>query len=177
MIWSRAMATKAKMAKEHPQVNQHRADPGRPKSSEARLEEFIDKYTPEIAALMRACRAKMQAMVPGAVELVYDNYNALVIGFGPSERASEAPLSIAAYPWWVNLFFLDGVGLPDPKKILKGNGKVVRNITVKDAGELDRPEVRALIKEALKRTFPRIDPKQENRLVIRAVSAKQRPRK
>lgn len=162
MVSSRAMATKAKRAK----------DP-----AEERLEKFIDKYTAKIAELMRECRAKMQAMVPGAVELVYDNYNALVIGFGPSERASEAPLSIAAYPRWVNLYFLDGVGLPDPKKILKGAGKVVRNITVKDAAELDRPEVRALVKEALKRTFPRIDPKQERRLVIKSVSAKQRPRR
>jgi hypothetical protein len=146
-------------------------------SPEKQLNGFIEKYSPEIAALMRACRAKMRALTPGAVELVYDNYNALVIGYGPSERASEAPLSIAAYPKWVNLYFLDGVGLPDPKKILKGGGKVVRSISVKDASELDRPEVRALIREALKRTFPRIDPKQKRWLVIRAVSAKQRVRK
>ena len=156
------MATKAKTAK----------DP-----TEAQLDKFIDKYTPEISALMRACRAKMQAMVPGAVELVYDNYNALVIGYGPKDKASEAPLSIAAYPRWVNLYFLDGVGLPDPKKILKGGGKVVRNVTVKDAVEMDRPEVRALIKEALKRTFPRIDPKQKSWVVIKSVSAKQRARR
>lgn len=126
---------------------------------------------------MRACRAKMQALVPGAVELVYDNYNALVIGYGPSERASEAPMSIAAYPKWVNLYFLDGVGLPDPKKILRGGGKVVRNIMVKDAAELDRAEVRALIKEALRRTVPRIDPKAERRVAIRAVAEKQRARR
>ena len=168
MISSRAMATKAKIAK-MPVEGDRR--------TESELEKFIGKYTPETAALMRACRAKMQAMVPGAVELVYDNYNALVIGYGPTERASEAPLSIAAYPRWVNLFFLDGVGLPDPKKILKGGGKVVRNITVKDAAELDRPEVKALVKEALRRTLPRIDPKQARRLVIKSVSAKQRARR
>lgn len=161
---SRAMAAKAQPAKVKG-------------SPEKQLKGFIDKYTPEVAALMRACREKMRALTPGAVELVYDNYNALVIGYGPSERASEAPLSIAAYPKWVNLYFLDGVGLPDPKEILKGGGKVVRNVSVTDASELDRPEVRALIKEALKRTFPRIDPKQERRLLIRAVSAKQRARK
>jgi len=175
------MATKVKTAKANARPGQNRPEPGRsparPVQPEKDVEKFIDKYSPEVAALIRACRAKMQALVPGAVELVYDNYNALVIGYGPSERASEAPLSIAAYPRWVNLYFLDGVGLPDPKKILKGAGKVVRNITVKDAADLDRPEVRALIKEALKRTFPRIDAKQDPRVVIRAVSTKQRARR
>src|SRR4029078_6198364 len=130
VIPSRAMATKAKKAKAS---RTDRATPGNlPGDPEEQIERFIDKYSPEVATLMRGCRAKMQALAPGAVELVYDNYNALVIGYGPSERASEAPLSIAAYPKWVNLYFLDGVGLPDPKKILRGGGKVVRNIMVKD---------------------------------------------
>ena len=31
---------------------------------------------------------EMRAIVPGAIELVYDNYNALVIGFGPTKRAA-----------------------------------------------------------------------------------------
>lgn len=166
MVVSRAMATKAQPAT----VIEGRA-------AEAELNKFIDKYSPEIGDLFRECRSKMQKLVPGAVELVYDNYNALVVGFGPSEHASEAPLSIAAYPRWVNLYFLDGVGLPDPKRILKGSGKMVRNITVRDAAELDRPEVKTLVKEALKRTVPQIDAKATRRLVIRAVSAKQRPRR
>ena len=146
-------------------------------SDEAQLSGFIDKYSSEVAELFRTCRRKMQAMVPGAVELVYDNYNALVIGFGPGERASEAPLSIAAYPNWVNLFFLQGAVLPDPKKVLKGSGKIVRSITLKAADELERPEVRALVKAALKECDPPIDPKEPGRLVIKSVSAKQRPRR
>jgi hypothetical protein len=34
----------------------------------------------------------------GAIELVYDNYNALVIGYGPTERASDALIFLAVYP-------------------------------------------------------------------------------
>ena len=59
-------------------------------SPEVQLATFIERYTPEIGALARAVLARMRALVPGAVELVYDNYNALVIGFGPTERASDA---------------------------------------------------------------------------------------
>src|ERR1039458_3337653 len=52
-------------------------------SPEIQLDAFLDKYTPAIATLARACLAKMRARLPGAVQLVYDNYNALAIGFGP----------------------------------------------------------------------------------------------
>src|ERR1051325_5444510 len=99
-------------------------------SPEKQLAGFIARYTPEIAVLAQAILAKMRARLPGAVELVYDNYNALVIGFGPTERASEAIFSIVLYPRWVSLFFLEGASLPDPQKRLKGSGKVVRYIVI-----------------------------------------------
>jgi hypothetical protein len=98
-------------------------------SPEAQLAGFLTKFTPEIAASAHKILAKMRACLPGAVELVYDNYNALAIGFSPSERASEAIFSIALFPRWVSLFFLQAKGrVPDPQKLLKGSGNKVRHI-------------------------------------------------
>jgi hypothetical protein len=144
---------------------------------QAQLDAFLDKYSPAVATLARACLAKMRARLPGAVQLVYDNYNALVIGFGPSERASEAVFSIALYPRWVTLFFLQGAGLPDPKHLLKGSGKIVRSIVLASATDLDSPAIQGLMATALKRAEPGIDPHALGSLVIRSVSAKQRPRR
>ena len=135
------------------------------------------RYEPGIAALAKAALAKLRARLPAACELVYDNYNALVIGFGPSERASDAIFSIALYPRWVTLFFLKGATLPDPAKILKGSGKIVRHLVLADASDLDKPVVRTLMAEALKRADPPFDPKAESRLVIKSISPKQRPRR
>jgi len=147
-------------------------------SPEAQLDIFIDKYTPEVAALARACLAKMRARLPGATQLVYDNYNALVVGFGPSEKTSHAIFSIAMYPRWVNLFFLqDAARLPDPQKVLKGSGRVVRHIVIQSASELDHPAVQKLIATALNRAIEPIDPAAPGQLVIRSISAKQRPRR
>ncbi|MEO8368970.1 MAG: DUF1801 domain-containing protein [Candidatus Solibacter sp.] len=148
-----------------------------PKSAEAQLETFFKKYDPAIAAQGRAIRARMSELLPGAVQLVYDNYNALVIGFGPSERASEAPFSIALYPRWVTLFFLQGAGLPDPRKLLKGGGKIVRHIVLKSPEDLDLPAVRALMTAALRRAEVGIDPNVPGVLVIRSICLKQRPRR
>ncbi len=146
-------------------------------SPEIQLDAFLDKYTPAVATLARACLAKMRARLPGAVQLVYDNYNALAIGFGPSERASEAIFSIALYPRWVTLFFLQGAGLPDPRRLLKGRGKVVRHIVLASAADLDLPAIQDLMAQALQRAEAGIDPAAPGRLVIRSISAKQRPRR
>jgi hypothetical protein len=146
-------------------------------SPEIQLDAFLDRFTPQVAAIGRACLTKMQARLPGAVRLVYDNYNALVIGFGPSERASEALFSIALYPRWVTLFFLQGAGLADPKRLLKGSGKIVRHIVLTSAADLDLAAIQDLMAKALKRSEFGIDPTAPGRLVIRSISAKQRPRR
>jgi len=139
------------------------------------LDAFMAKYTPEIRSLAKAAIAKMRKRLPGATQLVYDNYNALVVGFGPSEHASEAVFSIALYPRWVTLFFLRGAELPDPEKVLRGGGKIVRSVVLNDAKDLDKPSIRSLMDAALARAP--IDGGKRGRLVIRSVSAKQRPRR
>jgi hypothetical protein len=149
----------------------------RTKSPESQLEEFFAKYTPEIAGLGKASLLKMRKLLPGAVEMVYDNYNALVIGFAGGERPSEAMLSIALYPRWVNLYFLHGKGLRDPAKLLQGRGNQVRFIRIASAGMFDEPCLIDLLHEALERAAAPIDPTAKRRVVIRAMAEKQRPRR
>src|SRR5713101_1765958 len=127
------------------------------KSPEEQLDRSMSKFTPEIHALATECLKKMRERLPGAVELVYDNYNALVIAFGPTERTSDIVLSIALYPRWVNLFFARGAGLADPQGRLKGEGTRVRHVVLEDATVLDEPGVRRLIAQALAASPMRID--------------------
>jgi hypothetical protein len=68
-----------------------------------RLRSFLAKFEPRVAASARLALARLRKKLPGAVEIVYDNYNALAIGFGPSDRASEVIFSIAVFPRWVSL--------------------------------------------------------------------------
>jgi hypothetical protein len=119
----------------------------------------------------------MRKRLPHAIELVYDNYNALACGFGPTEKASEASFSIAIYPKNVSLFFLHGSALPDPKGLLQGEGNVVRYIRLEDEDTLDRSDVKAMMATALKMAEVPMDKKTEYKLVIKSVSAKQRARR
>jgi hypothetical protein len=146
-------------------------------TAQQQLNAFLDKFTEDIAAAARASLRLIRKRLPGATEIVYDNYNALAIGFGPSEKTSHAIFSIAIYPRWISLFFLQGIGLPDPKKLLKGNGTKVRHIVLKSPADIVSPDIDALMAHALKSAKVAIDPKQKRRLLIKSVSAKQRPRR
>lgn len=143
---------------------------------EAALTGFISKYSDEVAGLAWAALGKMRGKFPGAVQIVYDNYNALAVGFGATERASDALFSIAVYPRWVTLFFLNGASLADEQGLLKGSGKHVRHIVLREAADLDRPEICRLMDQALSTAGTRLDGP-GGRLIIKSVSAKQRPRR
>jgi hypothetical protein len=146
-------------------------------TSKQQLDSFLARYNPPIAALGRAAMARIRRMFPRAVVMVYDNYNALVIGFGPGERASEAAFSIALYPKWVRLFFLEGVTLPDPARKLEGTGKQVRSLVLSGVDLLDQPEVVTLLGLAASQAGIQTGPTPAGKIVIKSVSAKQRPRK
>ena len=141
------------------------------------LDSFLAKYNPEIASLARRALIKMRERLPGSIEMVYDNYNALVIGFVPNERPSDAIFSIVLYPSYVVLFFLQGASVPDPNRRLKGAGKLVRSVCLESAAALDDPELVSLMNSALHRAKVPLDPKQPRRLIIKSISAKQRPRR
>jgi len=143
--------------------------------AEARLEGFIARFSDEVAADARAAIARMRALFPGATTLVYDNYNALAVGFGASDRQSGLVFSIAVYPRWVSLFLMGGPSLEDPHSLLKGEGGTVRHIVLDCVARLDDPRVRALMDQAL--ALRPIDPAQPGRLIIKSVSARQRPRR
>jgi hypothetical protein len=146
-------------------------------SPSAQLSTFLSRYSPEVRSVARAALRTLRAGIPGSIQLVYDNYNALAIGFSPTDRASDAVLSIAVYPRWVSLFFLQATGLPDPGRLLKGSGKKVRHVVLASASAIDRPEIQALINAALSRAATPFIAEAPNRLAIKSVSAKQRPRR
>src|SRR5436190_1239322 len=98
------------------------------KSPAKQLSTFIAKFDPAIAKLVRSARTVLRKRFPTAVELVYDNYNALAIGYSPTEKTSDAFVSLAVYARGVNLYFIYGAFLPDPQKLLQGSGNQGRFI-------------------------------------------------
>lgn len=151
-----------------------------PSTSPARdLDRFIARYTPDIARLARGALARMRKRLPTAHQLVYDNYNACAIGFGPTERASDVIFSIALYPRRVSLFFLQAMKsrLQDPQKLLQGSGRLVRFIPLDSPVQIDSAAVQRLMKQALVAAKVPLCRSGKGKLIIKSTSARQRPRR
>lgn len=146
-------------------------------ATERRIDGFIDKYTPAIAEQLRDARQRLRAHFTRGVEMVFDNYNALVFGIGPTDRTRESFISIAGYPKWVTLFFLNGADLDDPQGLLEGDGKQVRGIRLKTPADLDAPAVAALIAQAVAPHREALAAAAPLSTVIKMEVARQRPRR
>lgn len=144
--------------------------------AEVQLRDFIAKFAPGDQRLIRAVRAAMRRRMPSAQEMVYDNYNFFVIGYSPTDRPSDAVLSITARAGSVGLCFTQGAKLEDPAGILKGSGNQTRSIHLDSAGRLSDPDVEGLIAAAIAHGKP-MPSGTRGALTIRSVSAKQRPRR
>jgi Domain of unknown function (DU1801). len=141
------------------------------------LAEFIDKFAPANARLIRQCRVELRKLMPTAIELVYDNYNFFVIGYCTTPRASDCIVSIAAAANGVGISFYQGASLADPDRLLQGSGKQNRFIRVPSVKTLRSPEVLALINAAIAQAKIPLPPKNAVRTIIQSVSGKQRPRR
>ena len=127
---------------------------------------------------MRAARPILRKkFFPTAVELVYDNYNALAIGWAGTERASDVVLSLGIYARGVSLYFTHGRKLPDPQRLLQGSGNQGRFIRLESLAILNQPAVQALIRAALRQSTAPLPKRGRGYTVIKSVSAKQRPRR
>ena len=146
-------------------------------NAERQLAAFIRKFSPVEQRLIRAVRKALRTRFPTANELVYDNYNFIVIGYSPTERPSDAIVSMAARANGVGLCFIHGAKLPDPNKILLGSGNQTRFIRIDSPEIFERPEVKALVAAAIAQARAPLPAAGRGKLIIRSVSAKQRPRR
>jgi hypothetical protein len=158
-------------------VKPTRKSPSAQQSPAAQLAEFLAKFDPKIARFIRSARAALRKRFPAAFQLVYDNYNFFVIGFASTDRASDAFISLVADGHGVSICFIYGARLPDPAKILHGGGKQVRFLRLESVATLAKPAVEKLFGAAVaygKHPLPSVG---RGPLIIKSISAKQRPRR
>jgi len=149
------------------------------RSAEAELRTLIDKFAPAHLRLVGAMRRSLRKRLPTAHEVVYEyqNQGAVVISFSPNGHGYAGVLGIRADADGVKLFFNHAKELPDPAKLLQGSGGQVRSIDVEGASTLARPEVVALIDEAIARNPVPFESAGRGSVVMSpSTSAKQRQR-
>jgi hypothetical protein len=146
-------------------------------SPAAQLNTMIARFDPAIQKVVRQARTRLRKRLPAAVELVYDNYNALAIGYGSSEKKGDLIVSLAVYARGVNLYFIYGVALADPHGLLLGSGNQGRFIRLESAATLDRREIDDLVEAAITETDTPLSKRGKGYTVIKSASPNRRRRR
>lgn len=146
-------------------------------SPASQLAGFIAKFDPGVARTIRACRAALRKLLPTAIELVYDNYNFLAIGYCATERTSDCIVSLACSAKGVSLCYVHGASLPDPQGILLGSGNQTRFVRLAGPETLKVPAVAAALRAAVKLSSTPLPVGRRGSTIIKSISAKQRPRR
>jgi uncharacterized protein DUF1801 len=82
-------------------------------------------------------------------EYIFAMRHTVMLLYGPTDRVIEDCICmIAVHRTHVNLQFTQGTELDDPFGLLQGKGKRMRHIKVKSLPDLDRPEIRAYVRQA-----------------------------
>jgi hypothetical protein len=143
------------------------------------LLKFLIPFPAEVQETALWLREFVWDFLPESNELIYDNYNALVIGFGTSDKASDGYCSIAVYARYVNFGLLRGSEISDPKKILNKKNSLYRKMAVKGKEEFPKTYMKKLLKEAYKNSLSRLKGKQslKGKIITKSISpVKKRPR-
>jgi hypothetical protein len=109
---------------------------------------FLAAYDPTIADMALALREIILEEAPNASESVYQVYT-VAIWFGYSGKMKDMFCYIATNAAHVNLGFPRGASLPDPNRVLEGDGKAMRHIKFASLRDIERPFVRRYIQAAV----------------------------
>ena len=116
-------------------------------------------------------------LYPKCNELIYDNYNFLAFGWGPTDRMSDIFCSIAVGTRGVIFGFMHGVDLDDPENRLAGGGNQFRSLRVPDTNEFPKAYVKKLLKQAYENSVRNLKGRpqtSDGRTIVKSISEKKR---
>ncbi len=109
---------------------------------------FLKPYPLKVRQTTLELRKFVLDLYPDCFELIYDNYNAVAVGFAVSERAGDVFCSIAVYSSYVNFGLNRGSELSDPQKKFVGSGSLYRRMTVGKMGGFRKSYAKRMLKSA-----------------------------
>ena len=109
---------------------------------------FLEAYDRPIADLALALREIILEEVPEASESIYQVYT-VAIWFGFSGKMKDMFCYITTNAGHVNLGFPRGSTLPDPNRVLEGEGKAMRHIKFASERDVERAFVRRYIRASI----------------------------
>lgn len=149
------------------------------KSQTKDLLKFLKPFPKEIQETALWLRELAWDLYPQCNELIYDNYNAVAVGWSPTDRAGHTFCSIAVGRTSYNIHFgfYWGNEIADPEKILLGEGNQYRYLLVTDIKKFPKTYIKKLVKEAYANSLAKVKDKKQilhGQTIVKSVSVKKR---
>jgi hypothetical protein len=146
------------------------------------LLKFLKPFSKEIIERALWLREFIWDLYPQTNELIYDNYNALAVGWSPTDRVGHTFCSIAVGRTSNNIHFgfYWGSEISDPDEVLLGEGNQYRYILVPDKNKFPKAYIKKLVKEAYANSLAKVKDKKQimnGQTIVKSVSTKKREKK
>lgn len=143
------------------------------------LNRFLKPFSNEKRETVFWLRGFIWDLYPTSNELIYDNYNALAIGWSPTDRVGHVfcNIAIGRTSYNIQFGFYWGIEIDDPKKILIGEGNQYRYLHVKEISEFPKTYIKKLLIQAYKNSLAKVKDKSQliqGNTITKSVSAKKR---
>lgn len=106
-------------------------------------ERMLAGHSPQVRATAGALRALIRTLLPNLDEM--PDPSSAIIAYGRSQTYKGLVCAIAPFKKYVNLMLARSTELPDPHGILLGTGKIARHARLMDTGDVEKPEICALL--------------------------------
>jgi hypothetical protein len=152
------------------------------KEHTSQLMTYLQPFNPGVQEIVLWLREFVWDLYPTANELIYDNYNAVAIGWSPTEKVGHTfcNVSIMRTNQNIQFGFYWGSQIDDPQKVLIGNGKQYRYLVVRSKKDFPKPYIKKLLKDAYINSVCKVkDPKLfiEGQTISKSVSPVKRTKK
>lgn len=143
------------------------------------LLKFLKPFSGDTNKIVLWLRDFVWDLYPQTNELIYDNYNAVALGWSPTDRVGHIFCTIAVGRTSNNIHFgfYWGAALSDPDHILLGEGNQYRYILVKSLGQFPKAYMKKLMKEAYSNSLAKVKDQKQIRTgqtITKSVSEKKR---
>src|SRR5687767_14472867 len=110
--------------------------------SKITLDQYLSRLLPDPRRITAALCVVARKNMPGAHEIIYHD----AVGYSTSGSPFDRICYIAPQKkGYVNFGFFFGAKLPDPKRLLSGEGKRMRHVKVKSVEEAKNPALKKLV--------------------------------
>jgi len=143
------------------------------------VKKFLSIFPEDIQETALWLREFAWKLYPSCNELIYDNYNAVAVGWSPTDGVGHTFCSIAVGRTSHNIHFgfYWGTEISDPDKILLGEGNQYRYVLVRDKSSFPKVYIKKLLKEAYANSLAKVKDKKQiikGQTIVKSISEKKR---